>query len=265
MATPLATLLATPAAKRPRLVLSGAKKKEICLFKQENPKASYDYIQAHFMGKWAMKIGVSTIGDIWRERDRWLAKDNRDTSCRERVPKHQALDDAVWLWYGAARAATLAVSDLMLKTKAKELGDKLGITDLSYSNGWLEKFKRRHGLSKRKFEGEADSADMEQVASGRATLQSLLSNYELCNIYNMDETALFYRLTPNSTLATAPVRGTKKNKDRVTIALCANADGTHKLKPLVIGKAKRPRCFAKDFDPNIYVAYYSNAKAWMTG
>ena len=42
--------MATPAAKRPRLVLSGAKK-EICLFEQENAKASNDYIQAHFMGR----------------------------------------------------------------------------------------------------------------------------------------------------------------------------------------------------------------------
>lgn len=154
----------------------------------------------------------------------------------------------------------------MLKTKARrELGDRLGITDLAYSNGWLQRFKEHHGLSKRKFEGESASADLDVANTGRSSLQVLIKDYELCDIYNMDETGLFYRLQPNSTLATAPVRGTKKSKDRITVALCANADGSDKLKPLVIAKAKWPRCFGRDFDPGVYVTYRNNTKAWMTG
>ena len=53
----------------------------------------------------------------------------------------------------------------------------------------------------------------------------------------MDETGLFFRLEPNKTLATGPVSGTKKCKQRISVALCANADGSDKLKPLVIGKS----------------------------
>ena len=86
------------------------------------------------------------------------------------------------------------------------------------------------------------------------------------DIYNMDETGLFFRLGPNSTLATGAVKGTKKKKDRLTVAVCCNATGTDKLIPLVIGKSKRPRCFGKKgtFNPEIYVQYTSNKKAWMT-
>ena len=80
----------------------------------------------------------------------------------------------------------------------------------------------------------------------------------------MDECGLFYRMEPNATLATRPVSGKKKNKDRLTVALCVNASGTEKLKPLVIGKSKRPRCFGKKFDPNQIVTYRNNKKAWMT-
>ncbi|ELU11777.1 hypothetical protein CAPTEDRAFT_60213, partial [Capitella teleta] len=85
------------------------------------------------------------------------------------------------------------------------------------------------------------------------------------DVFNMDETALFFKLEPDSTLATAPVKGKKKSKERITVALCANATGSEKLKPLVIGRAKRPRCFTKGYCPSSYVDYKFNKKAWMTG
>ena len=81
----------------------------------------------------------------------------------------------------------------------------------------------------------------------------------------MDETGLFYRLQPNSTLATGPVSGKKKQKERITVALCANATGTDKQVPLVIKKSARPGSFDKKFNSSVYVKYTSNKKAWMTG
>ena len=80
----------------------------------------------------------------------------------------------------------------------------------------------------------------------------------------MDETGLFYRLEPDATLATGPVKGKKKNKERITVALCANATEMDKQKPLLIARTARPRCFGKDFDPNVYAIYRYNKKAWMT-
>ena len=80
----------------------------------------------------------------------------------------------------------------------------------------------------------------------------------------MDETGLFYRLLPNQTLSTQKKEsGTKKSKERVTIGLCANATGTDKLRPILIGKSKKPRPF-KNFEPSLYVDYQYNKKAWMT-
>ena len=77
----------------------------------------------------------------------------------------------------------------------------------------------------------------------------------------MDETGLL----PNSTLATGLVSGKNKQKEKITVALCANATGTDKLVPLVIGKSAHQRCFGKTFNPSVYVKYTSNKKAWMTG
>ena len=45
--------------------------------------------------------------------------------------------------------------------------------------------------------------------------------------------------------------------------LAANATGTDKLRPLVIGHAKRPRCFKNVNVDNLPVIYQQNSKAWM--
>lgn len=56
---------------------------------------------------------------------------------------------------------------------------------------------------------------------------------------------------------------TKKDKECISIALCANADGSHKLKPLAIGKYAKPRCFKHINLGNLQVIYRNNTKAWM--
>ncbi len=45
---------------------------------------------------------------------------------------------------------------------------------------------------------------------------------------------------------------------------CRNAEGTEKLKPLVIGKSAKPRCFSGVNMKNLPVEYKSNKKSWMT-
>ena len=90
----------------------------------------------------------------------------------------------------------------------------------------------------------------------------MTNNYKLEDIYNMDETSLFYRLLPTSTLATGKAEGSKLSKERITIALCASSKG-EMLKPVLIGKFAKPRCF-KSFNPLNFVYYYYNQSAWIT-
>ena len=71
------------------------------------------------------------------------------------------------------------------------------------------------------------------------------------------------RLEPDRTLATKRLAGCKVNKERLSVALCANSDGLHKLKPLIIGKFERPRCFKNIRIQTMSMTYRNNAKAWM--
>jgi len=49
----------------------------------------------------------------------------------------------------------------------------------------------------------------------------------------------------------------------MSILFCANATGSHKLRPLVIGKSLNPRCFKNLNKSTLSVTYRANSKAWM--
>jgi hypothetical protein len=68
--------------------------------------------------------------------------------------------------------------------------------------------------------------------------------YKQCDIFNADKTALFYKCMPDKTLTfkNEKCNGSKHSKERLTLLLAVNMTGTNKLKPLIIGKSKKPRC-----------------------
>jgi hypothetical protein len=55
----------------------------------------------------------------------------------------------------------------MLKEKAKHFGDETGVTDFKYSNGWLQRFNARHGISSHVISGESAGVDRACVFYGR--------------------------------------------------------------------------------------------------
>ena len=128
--------------------------------------ASYDDIQRHLFASWGIRLGTSTIGDIWRQRSKWIAKDDADKSQRA-VVKHSDLEDALSLWFHRVHVNGIEVSDFMMKEQAKIFGEKLGTTGFSYSQGWQHCFKKRDGISSHKLQEESGSTDMDVVDKGR--------------------------------------------------------------------------------------------------
>lgn len=55
----------------------------------------------------------------------------------------------------------------------------------------------------------------------------------------------------------------KKSKMKLTVLLTVNIDGTHKLKPLTIGKSENLWCFPKNIQI-LLTKYATNKKLWMT-
>ena len=148
----------------------------------------------------------------------------------------------------------------------KQFKNKMGIeSNIGFSNGWVQRFKLRNNISLRKYEGEASSANVPAINIELLKIKEEINKYNLDDVLNFDECALFYRLEPDKTLATKRLSGRKKNKERITIGLCSNAAGTTKLKPIVIGKCKCFKCFKNVNIKNMGILYTYNASAWMTG
>ena len=89
----------------------------------------------------------------------------------------------------------------------------------------------------------------------RNELRKITENYNLTDIYNCDETGLYWRTPPSKTLATGSVIGRKKSKDRITVLLTCNATGDHKLNPLVIHKYKNPHAIRNVIKSTLPVKY----------
>ncbi|XP_070592841.1 tigger transposable element-derived protein 1-like [Erythrolamprus reginae] len=88
-------------------------------------------------------------------------------------------------------------------------------------------------------------------------------------IFNCDETGLFWKKMPRRTFITAEEKslpGHKPMKDRLTLALCANASGDCKVKPLLVYHSENPRAFKthKILKERLHVLWRSNARAWVT-
>ena len=75
-------------------------------------------------------------------------------------------------------------------------------------------------------------------------IKDLIEEYDPVDVFNMDETGLFYRMEPNQSLATHQLSSKKQHKERLTIALTSNMDGNIKLRPFIINKNLRPRAFS---------------------
>ena len=72
-------------------------------------------------------------------------------------------------------------------------------------------------------------------------------------------------MPPDRGLADKRSSGVKGDKVRLTYLFTANADGSEKLPPLIIGKALKPRAFGHKSVAQHGFHYKNNAKAWMTG
>lgn len=206
--------MSEPPAKRRRTQFTIAEKKEIISYKNDHPKSSQDEIASYFTLEWGKTVGRSTVGDILRDKSKYsnISTDS-DKSIRNRGGKFEELERALFMWFSDVRSQHVCVTDEMLIEKAKKFGGELNVdNDFQYSVGWLQKFKKRHKIAHHVTHGEADSADPEVVHQGRLQLQQDLAQYEPKDIYNLDETGLFYRLGPNSTLALDPFADKRDRK-----------------------------------------------------
>eukprot|EP00043_Microstomoeca_roanoka_P018176 m.193163 g.193163 ORF g.193163 m.193163 type:complete len:231 (+) comp16777_c0_seq1:207-899(+) len=149
------------------------------------------------------------------------------------------LEAALIAWIGQREAQNCPLTDQVLIEGAIQLGKNMQLpSNFNYSRKWLLNFKQRYGIKRITLHGEAASVNQDTVVKAREYLPQLLQLVSPEDLYNFDETALFYETLPTRTLASRQRPGVAQSKKTMTIGLCCNAAGTDKLRLTVIGHAK---------------------------
>lgn len=214
-------------------------------------------------------IPPSTLSTIIKQREAILSEWEKCGSTGRKKLRSSPVEDvehALETWFTQQRAFNIPISGVILAEKAREFACALKFPDFKASNGFLDRFKKRHGLTSRTVSGEAMGANEDAAIAWRQNVfPTYLQRYNENDIYNADETGLFYQCLPNQTLALKGEKciGGKISKRRVTILFCTNMTGTDKRKLLLIGNSQKPRCFKNIKKESLPVTYCSNRKAWM--
>ncbi len=88
------------------------------------------------------------------------------------------------------------VSGELVRKKATKILDRFYLRHepFKFSSGWLETFKSCHGIRSYRRFSESGSIDMATLANTLPATREILDQYAWKDIYNMDETGLFYRM-----------------------------------------------------------------------
>ncbi|CAF1535011.1 unnamed protein product [Rotaria sordida] len=191
------------------------------------------------------KISIGSVSNIVKRKVEYIENyeqnENSNKKRNLRDEFSQQLDQKVYEWFVQQRSKNIPISGPLLQEQARQIRQQLGgsnADDFKASNGWLEKFRKRHGIQYRTINGESASVDPATVDEWKKRLVVMIDKYNPNDIYNADETGLFFKALPNRSLVTAKdsCKGGKRSKERFTVLLCTNMTGTDKLKPLMIGQ-----------------------------
>jgi len=136
------------------------------------------------------------------------------------------------------------------------------------SKGWFDRFQKRFNLKSVSLHGEAASADKEAAEKYPETFKAIIEEkgYRPEQVFNMDETGLFWKKMPSRTfimMEEAQAPGFKAQKDRLTLIMCGNAAG-FMLKTGLIYKSANPRAMKNKNKNLLPVHWMHNPKAWIT-
>jgi DDE superfamily endonuclease/Tc5 transposase DNA-binding domain len=196
----------------------------------------------------------------------YLDNYNKTSNIRVRDGFWPEVEQVPFTWQQRVEARGGLTSGELLQAKAKEIWVQLPqLADKpvpEFSVGWLEGFKRHFKISSKIRHGEAASITS-LIEEEMKALQTVAGEYQEDDIYNMDESSLFWRMMPSQGLSTQSQAGLKKDKSRISLVFCVNATGTDRLPVWFIGKAKTPCALRNVSVPTMGGQWRWNKKAWM--
>ena len=212
---------AAPTNKRNCLTLK--KKVEVIKYAKQNPR-----INIRDLGD-AFQCGKIQIAMILKNQlqDSLLSayESNASSSKVHATMKFRSsefidVNKALYEWYLIVCSKNIYPGGPELIEKAKEIAERLGKSNFKGSRGWLDKWKARFNIKQVRVCGESGDVRGETIDSWKERLPELVEGYAKDDIWNRDETGVFWQALPDRGFGSKgkQCKGGKKSKQRVTIA-----------------------------------------------
>lgn len=262
-----ATQAALPPAKRARLGISDAQKQALRAFwSNSSPRPTQSACVDWFLSQFKHKINRTTVSRILSSQYDYLDIGLTKANSRFSSSFWPILDQKLSNWVNKHIESGFPITGPLIQIKANELWSQIpeyqDQQKPAFSEGWLTRFKNRHNLRYHTFHGEAASV-LSSVHNHMEEIRTICDQYEPSEIYNMDETGLFWRQMPNGGLSHGKIAGKKKDKTRISLVVTTNADGSDRLPLWLIGTAKTPRALRGVNFQALGCVWRWNKKAWM--
>lgn len=252
-----------------------------------------DVIKLHEEGASFAKIGrekgmdESSVRKLIKKKEQYKSQGMATASylskvvTKTRSTRMVNVERLLSIWIEDLNQKRIPLSQMEIQAKALSLYNDLKTVDnietegegtsenFTASRGWFFRFKQRTGIHNVRIVGESASADKEAASRYPRELSEIIQKggYKDEQIFNVDETGLFWKKLPSRTFISVNENsspGYKISKDRLTLLLGGNAAGDFKIKPMLVYRAENPRALKNLAKNKLPVLWRSNKKAWVT-
>lgn len=158
-------------------------------------------------------------------------------------------ENTLFEWFVDVRSEGIPITDNLIITKAKYLNKTINMK-CNFSNGWIDKFKKRYFIVSRKGGNTIvrnNDCEKKVIDEFINKVNKKIKSGKYHSIINIDEICLFYDPPINFTLEekgkkSIEIKTTGRNKQRITILLGIDYMDNIKIKPFIIFKGTTYRC-----------------------
>ena len=223
---------ASTSQKKRRRPITDVQRKDIRVHKQiliqKNGTWSTSEMIDFFYKKYDRVLNKSSISEILSDKFSHLDKEDyalNPDSKRRFEHKWSDLEAALFDWQQRMTTGKMVIIDSDLKEMAETLFYRLpqyrNVEPPQFSRYWLKNYKGRYKVDDYVHDGESEIMNRPVVERDFTDLRHSLKSFGYDDIYGMDETALFWKMSPDDTLG-----GRKEVKAKITVMLACNITGT---------------------------------------
>ncbi|XP_074359364.1 ARS-binding protein 1-like [Apium graveolens] len=162
-------------------------RKALCEYKRENSSCTQKDLQLWLENKFHLKVSQGTISNTLKRSADYLAAnylEKRKDIKRHKPSKYPDMEKVLYEWFLQYQDRVNMTGELILE-KAKETMKILypqQDQEHTFSQGWLEKFKLRHGIKSFRRFGESGSVDVQDMEKKLESIREKINQFPMKDV-----------------------------------------------------------------------------------